>query len=506
MEKITRGGSTLTSLGVSDRMTLRVRAPRMHVAWRSVDPVLSMDAAPVGGSPEWQEAIFEHGMEEVAAAEVQPLAMELADEPVLVEPGSPDVYVEMRAMPTEPDEALLMMVESDGVVQWFLPRNPAEQALAVHEASDEPAGPVEYRFHVPRSVLVPPPDLTAAASDAAGFGGAVVRFFKFRIVRELLDRSLDRVRDWVIENIEKRNKIEAFRRFDREAGFPEVTQGELEAMAGQRVLLMTHGIFSSLEGAFGDMADPAGEVYQHLRSVYGNRMFGWDHWTVGKEPLENALDLLTRLPAGLKPDILCHSRGGLVVRGMLEHPDAEAVRRAKFGHVGKAVFVAAANQGSQLATPSNINRLLNIYSAVGSIPALGQAGVVLKVVVGLLKVLVHRLADLPSIVALNVHEAKNPFLQAINGPLTTPTGEVVIAHANYDPSKGPLGRFLDLNVDAIFQTANDMVVPFATAAVLDKLHPSNIQFGTAASTQGTVMHTNFFGNPELQKLLVAELV
>lgn len=68
--------------------------------------------------------------------------------------------------------------------------------------------------------------------------------------------------------------------------------------------------------------------------------------------------------------------------------------------MGKAIFLAVANQGSQLATRSNINRLLNIYSAVASIPILGAAGVVLKLLVGVLKVLAQIALRLPSIEVL----------------------------------------------------------------------------------------------------------
>jgi hypothetical protein len=229
---------------------------------------------------------------------------------------------------------------------------------------------------------------------------------------------------------------------------------------------------------------------------------------VAKTPLENARDLLNRLPPGIQPDILCHSRGGLVTRAMLEHPDLQALRESRFPKVGKTVYVAGANQGSPLATLSNINRLLNIYSAVSSIPILGAPGVVLKVVVGVLKVFAQVATRLPSIEALSADLSKNTFLQALNGPLLTPTGEIVVIHANYDPSGGPLARFLDLNVDAIFNEANDMVVPFTGAEVFDKFQQvgTNFRFGTVTQTQTVVMHLNFFRQPGVRDLLRAELV
>jgi len=279
-------------------------------------------------------------------------------------------------------------------------------------------------------------------------------------------------------------------------------------MSGQRVLLLTHGIFSSLEGAFNGISDEASPVLQHLRSVYQDRILGWDHWTVAKTPLENATDMLAAMPAGFRPDIVCHSRGALVTRAVLEHPSLEPTRKALFASVGKAVFIAGANQGSQLAMLPNLNCLLNIYAAVGSIPILGAVGVVLKVIVGLLKVLAQVATRLPSIAALSTDESKNPFLKALNGPTLTPTGEIVVAHANYDPSKGLLAKFLDLNVDTVFNAANDMVVPYTGAEIFDKWQHvgTNINYGTATQTQGVVMHTNFFFQPGIHALLASELV
>ena len=193
---------------------------------------------------------------------------------------------------------------------------------------------------------------------------------------------------------------------------------------------------------------------------------------------------------------------------MLEHPSLQAARQAKFAAVGKAIFIAGANQGSQLATISNLNRLLNIYAAVGSLPILGAAGVVLNVIVGILKVVAQIGTQLPSIVALSVDETKNQFLKDLNGPLMSPVGEIVVAHANYDPRSGPLARFLDLNVDTIFGTANDMVVPFTGAEVFDKWQQvgTQVSFGTATQTQGVVMHTNFFFQSGIHDLIVSELV
>jgi hypothetical protein len=510
METITAGGMNVTRIAETPDGPISVRAPRMHVRWRTVDaapPPLSEALPAEGGNGGWQEAIDENELRPFGPPiEAQPFAIELADMPALEMPGSSDEFVEMRATPP-PGEGLLLMVESEGIIQWILPSNPQQDALLIAEGlSENVAVPAELRFHIPQSTLLG----TSIAGSSEGFfgaiGRAVVRFFSF--TKELVGAALETVLQFIVDRVEARNKQEAFRFFDRATNFAEVPPAALAQMAGQRVLLLTHGIFSSLAGAFDGISDPNGAVLQHLRTIYQDRIIGWDHWTIAKTPLENARDLLERLPAGIEPDIVCHSRGGLVTRAMLEHETLRELRASRFPRVGKAVFVAAANQGSQLARLANLNRLLNIYSAVASIPILGAAGVVLKVVVGVLKVLAQVATRLPSIEALSSDLSRNTFLEELNGPLLTPIGEIVVVHANYDPAGGPLGRFLDLNVDTVFNAANDMVVPFAGARLFDKFQQvgTNINFGSAVQTQSVVMHLNFFRQPGVHDLLRAELV
>jgi len=501
MEIVTHGEMNPTEIAVSDAVSVRVRAPGIPIRWSTVEAVPELAGAAAADDGGWGEAIAANDLEPAGAVEALPLAEEAAPVPMLATAESDDAQVELRAVPL-PGEGLLVMVENNGVVQWYLPAN-SPQALSV-PMGVAPGEQDELRFLIPRSTLSQP----TLPGFGGAIGGAIVRFFRFKLIQELIDAPMTAVLSWIAEKVERRTKEEGFRYFDRDRDFPLVPQQELQAMSGQRVLLLTHGIFSSLRGAFAGFADPGNALMQHLRGVYGNNIIGWDHWTVARTPLENAEALLGALPPNIQPDIVCHSRGALVTRAMLEHPSLAVRRQSRFASVGKAIFVAGANQGSALGNFRNLNRLLNIYSAVGSIPILGAAGVVLKVIVGLLRVFAHVGTNLPSIEALSPDLDKNEFLRDLNTELMTPTGEIVVVHANYDPSQGPLAAFLDLNVDVIFGAANDMVVPFAGAEVFDKWQQvaTNFRFGTASQTQSVVMHTNFFFQPGVQDLLRQELV
>ena len=164
--------------------------------------------------------------------------------------------------------------------------------------------------------------------------------------------------------VEKLNKTEGLIYLAK--GYQQTATGyELEQAKDKRVLLFVHGIFSSIHGAFGDLGDPAATdtTMKKLIDAYSGHVFGYDHWTISKTPLQNALDLLDAIPdqANWDIDVICHSRGGLVVRSLLSviaegvEPTNDglrlvAQRRAgKIKSIDKTFFVAAANQGSPLA-------------------------------------------------------------------------------------------------------------------------------------------------------------
>lgn len=75
------------------------------------------------------------------------------------------------------------------------------------------------------------------------------------------------------------------------------------------ILLFIHGTFSSAVGGFGGFHP---EVWKTLQQEYGSRIVGYDHKTLSLSPVENALDLVRRLPEGARLHLVTHSRGGLI--------------------------------------------------------------------------------------------------------------------------------------------------------------------------------------------------
>ena len=81
-------------------------------------------------------------------------------------------------------------------------------------------------------------------------------------------------------------------------------------------------------------------------------VIGFDHRTLSVDPLANAKVLLALLRAPeaqcVEFDVICHSRGGLVVRSLVEYLLPSA---AWSGSINKVVFVAVPNAGTNLAEP-----------------------------------------------------------------------------------------------------------------------------------------------------------
>src|SRR6185436_20090540 len=81
-------------------------------------------------------------------------------------------------------------------------------------------------------------------------------------------------------------------------GWLKVTKGTLAARAlktgvpssAERSLLLLHGTFSNAAHAFGPLV--ASTFFDDVRPLYADRIFAFDHFTVSREPAENARQLL----------------------------------------------------------------------------------------------------------------------------------------------------------------------------------------------------------------------
>ncbi|MRX09531.1 hypothetical protein GJ697_16960 [Pseudoduganella sp. FT25W] len=295
----------------------------------------------------------------------------------------------------------------------------------------------------------------------------------------------ERMTQAMIDKIEAHNKPERLLALRHGYG-QTATPQELAAARGRKVLLLVHGVFSSTAGAFGEL-DLA-----PLLERYEGRVFGYDHWTIARTPQQNALNLLQRLPfnGNWEVDILCHSRGGLVVRSMLSEGMVDIVRAraGRIGKLGKVIFVAAANQGSPLAEPEQIQQLLNAAALLASL----SGGMALDLVIGLARMVVSLGFGRPSVQALASGSTLIKLLDDSGSLLTSANS--YFARANFDFGDSVLEQTGSLLSRALMTDANDMVVPYA-GVLLPHATPDAgqiLSFGSAEQKQNQVWHTEFF--------------
>jgi hypothetical protein len=98
---------------------------------------------------------------------------------------------------------------------------------------------------------------------------------------------------------------------------------------GQRSLLLLHGTFSHAASAFANLA--GGTFFERVRPLYGERIYAYNHFSVSRTPDDNAERLLRGLPPGAHSfDVITHSRGGLVLRSLVEHRRVHGVLADRF--------------------------------------------------------------------------------------------------------------------------------------------------------------------------------
>lgn len=231
----------------------------------------------------------------------------------------------------------------------------------------------------------------------------------------------------------------------------------------ERNLLLLHGTFSHTAAAFADLAK--GGFFEALAPLYGGRILGFDHFTLTRTPEENARMLAEALP-GEEPflfDVVAHSRGGLVLRTLLERPAAVGPAASRFA-CGRAVLAAVPNLGTPLASAQRwdlaLSGWLNLFDLFppAPVPLLGEF------VVEALLWFARRVTT--SLTGLSAMDGGGDTVASFEKS-AVPEAYSALA-ASYRAS-GPLAlRLVESGVDRFFGEPHDLVVPTEGCFVLDR--------------------------------------
>jgi len=274
-------------------------------------------------------------------------------------------------------------------------------------------------------------------------------------------------------------------------------RGRVTIEAGEPVLILVHGIFDRVFGAAFSPLLVWGDLLGRLQAKYAARVYGFDHETLSVDPIQNARDLAAQLPPNTEIDILCHSRGGLVTRALLQLPEFAAAReRLKLRNV---IFMGAANLGSPLAEPGKTDKLLEMFSHLfqARTPAEGPAAH-LKLIVEAARVLGRRFADLPGVVELR---PRSKLIRSMEKATIDPEVRCSFICAKFSDAADFRLQLAEQISDSVFGSdPNDLVVPFegmtalgaapaqGTPLILDELGP-----------QGDFYHVNYLDSPQVRQ-------
>lgn len=306
-----------------------------------------------------------------------------------------------------------------------------------------------------------------------------------------------------------------------------------------RVLLIVHGTFSKCDALLDQLrSHPEGRAFLKQALAHYDEVLAFQHPTLSVSPMLNAFDL-ARVFRDTKAevDIVCHSRGGLVVRWWLEALNANAALKAR------AVFVGAPLQGTSLASPAKLRAALKLLTNVAA--TLGTAGKAASLVmpmfgvvtglaslmgattriIGGTPVVDAALAMVPGLAAQARYGAEGAQFLSGNFELERLSGATANIPASYsfvkssfvprDPGWKFWEYFTDtrsrlgpgiakLGADVVFQAAHDLVVDTDSMTRLAPAHQAPaaanvLDFGENAA----VHHLNYFSEPRLGAFLAA---
>ena len=216
--------------------------------------------------------------------------------------------------------------------------------------------------------VIPAPLPAAPASGETGKRGLIGiagRQLLKVLVYPLVDPAIGAVSEKFAERWEERSRPYSIRTFapdnftTPDAG--AIGPSDWTRLRGGRALLFIHGTFSTAHGAFSQIEPGA---FKALFDRYEGRVFAFNHFTLSHDPRRNVEWLVAQLPAGtpLDLDVICHSRGGLVARTIAEQPSVFGLDTSTL-QVRRIVFVGVPNNGTMLAHPDHMVKMMNLGRA-----------------------------------------------------------------------------------------------------------------------------------------------
>lgn len=468
-----------------------------NAQWRVVSATASDDAATLGAGEPLPNTPLElftlAGSTVVARTQTLPSA-------TLGDPDAPPATLDY-APEDDAVYALLQTIETPNgtIYDLTLPQRVDDQS-AVLGAEGEPL----LRFPVHQ--LVGEAGETGEGGAATlgiedvigGFVADVVAKRVLHVIKTPLDRAL-------LQHVQRSETRPVVRALRGDSLLPvdgfDTWRALLPPGATRRVLLFLHGFGSTT-------ARSAGATFLPAFANGYDAVLAYDHPTLTRDPLENALDLLARVPEDLDlhVDIVAHSRGGLVARSLVElvAPRAHFAPRTIITH-------GTPHNGTRLAEPERWDRLVSLGLTAASwlATSVGAAFWAPKLLEYVLKAAAQSVFALPGIEAMTPHSA---FLERLNAAADPATAAGALqSRVRYaavlsqfsgwnTPELNVVQGLRSLAAQAFIDAPNDLIVPTDSMGAFDytETHP-------AVQYRATVDHFSYFRDPGVAAFIHEQL-
>ncbi len=256
--------------------------------------------------------------------------------------------------------------------------------------------------------------------------------------------------------------------------------------ASSPILILLHGTASSTSGSFGGfyMDHVPSSAWTELQERYGDNIYAFEHATLTKSPLQNAIDLLEYMPKNAVVHLISHSRGGLVgevlCRNLSDKADAfsendiavfeelkrkddvanlkkiNSLLKARNIKVEKFVRVACPASGTILASQRLDLYLTVLLNLIGMIPFL-KGNPIYGYVKSFLRAFVKKKEDINTFPGLEAMIPGSPLVRVLNNPNRKINSELFVVAGDVK-AHGILRSLAVLVTDAFYRTQHDFVV------------------------------------------------
>ena len=421
-------------------------------------------------------------------------------------PAVPDSQVVSLSVDTAPGEEAVVLVEQDGVYSWVFPDE---------LRTDSTRSGLERDFSIGVGVTSSPETETRGFVSDIIYSKLTAKVLKF--IAPVGVRA-------VVSHFEDSDERIVIMSEEGPASWRHVEPEEVRLTPGARVLLFVHGTFSSTLGSFAALWST--EDWRRLLvdawQTY-DVVIGVDHRSLSVDPLVNAEEILSKLMAipgaeQLQVDALGYSRGGLVLRSLVERVVPASGWDAQFGRV---VFVGSTHEGTNLASPVHWRQLIDLYTNLVVAGATGASVVIpgaaapaavvattIKIIGAAVKTLATESLDEDLIPGLAAMRPFGPFVTDLNERQSgqPAPGEVdyFAITSDFEPDQSAaLNTRLkavvsDQFMDQLMTEANDLVV---NTSSMTGFEAGYLADSLAFGTNGEVMHTNYFSQPDVARAL-----